>query len=76
MTGTTLLTYNLVFLISLFEHIEQLKNVLSKIQSVIFRNLAVNACLMSACALHGQAVTTVEGLGSVDTKLHPVQVLE
>lgn len=25
------------------------------------------------CAMHGLAVTTVEGIGSVKTKLHPVQ---
>ena len=25
------------------------------------------------CTLHGTAITTVEGIGSVDTKLHPVQ---
>ncbi|CAH1407061.1 unnamed protein product [Nezara viridula] len=34
---------------------------------------AVNACLLPVCALHGTAVTTVEGIGSVETKLHPVQ---
>ncbi|KAK2707466.1 xanthine dehydrogenase/oxidase-like isoform X2 [Artemia franciscana] len=36
-------------------------------------HLAVNACLTPVCALHGTAVTTVEGLGSVKTKLHAVQ---
>lgn len=25
------------------------------------------------CAVHGLAITTVEGIGSVKTKLHPVQ---
>lgn len=25
------------------------------------------------CAVHGLAVTTVEGIGSIKTKLHPVQ---
>ena len=35
--------------------------------------LAVNACLTPVCAVHGLAVTTVEGIGSVKTKLHPVQ---
>ncbi|XP_076656021.1 xanthine dehydrogenase rosy [Halictus rubicundus] len=36
-------------------------------------HLAVNACLTPVCAVHGLAVTTVEGIGSVKTKLHPVQ---
>lgn len=36
-------------------------------------NLAVNACLAPVCAMHGLAVTTVEGIGSTKTKLHPVQ---
>ncbi|XP_071497121.1 xanthine dehydrogenase/oxidase-like [Diadema antillarum] len=34
---------------------------------------AVNACLVPVCSVHGTAVTTVEGIGSVKTKLHPVQ---
>ncbi|KAH8273140.1 hypothetical protein KR018_006412 [Drosophila ironensis] len=37
------------------------------------RHLAVNACLTPVCAMHGCAVTTVEGIGSTRTKLHPVQ---
>ncbi|XP_063625134.1 xanthine dehydrogenase [Cydia splendana] len=36
-------------------------------------HLAVNACLAPLCAMHGLAVTTVEGIGSTRTKLHPVQ---
>ncbi|XP_063531427.1 xanthine dehydrogenase [Cydia strobilella] len=36
-------------------------------------HLAVNACLAPLCAMHGLAVTTVEGIGSTKTKLHPVQ---
>ncbi|XP_065075754.1 xanthine dehydrogenase-like [Ochlerotatus camptorhynchus] len=36
-------------------------------------NLAINACLMPVCAVHGMAVTTVEGIGSTRTRLHPVQ---
>ncbi|XP_049867763.1 xanthine dehydrogenase [Pectinophora gossypiella] len=36
-------------------------------------HLAVNACLAPVCAMHGLAVTTVEGIGSTKTKLHPVQ---
>ncbi|XP_055712737.1 xanthine dehydrogenase [Phlebotomus papatasi] len=36
-------------------------------------HLAVNACLAPLCSMHGLAVTTVEGIGSTRTKLHPVQ---
>ncbi|XP_067213749.1 xanthine dehydrogenase isoform X2 [Linepithema humile] len=36
-------------------------------------HLAVNACLTPVCAMHGLAVTTVEGIGSTKTRLHPVQ---
>ncbi|XP_007426249.1 xanthine dehydrogenase/oxidase [Python bivittatus] len=32
-----------------------------------------NACLFPICALHHVAVTTVEGIGSTKTRLHPVQ---
>ncbi|XP_067668816.1 xanthine dehydrogenase/oxidase-like [Haliotis asinina] len=34
---------------------------------------SVNACLAPLCSLHGLAVTTVEGIGSCKTRLHPVQ---
>ncbi|AWO95494.1 putative xanthine dehydrogenase/oxidase [Scophthalmus maximus] len=34
---------------------------------------AANACLAPLCSLHLVAVTTVEGIGSVARKLHPVQ---
>ncbi|KAL0969405.1 hypothetical protein UPYG_G00227010 [Umbra pygmaea] len=34
---------------------------------------SVNACLAPLCSLHYCAVTTVEGIGSVAGKLHPVQ---
>ena len=37
------------------------------------RHAAVNACLMPLCAAHWCAVTTVEGIGSTRSKLHPVQ---
>lgn len=37
------------------------------------RHVAANACLTPVCAVHGMAVTTVEGIGSTKTKLHPVQ---
>ncbi|XP_043271749.1 xanthine dehydrogenase isoform X2 [Venturia canescens] len=36
-------------------------------------HLAVNACLAPVCSFHGMAITTVEGIGSTRTKLHPVQ---
>ncbi|XP_069471536.1 aldehyde oxidase [Ambystoma mexicanum] len=32
-----------------------------------------NACLLPICSLYGAAVTTVEGIGSTATRLHPVQ---
>ncbi|ESO98492.1 hypothetical protein LOTGIDRAFT_226623, partial [Lottia gigantea] len=34
---------------------------------------SVNACLMPVCSVHGLAVTTTEGIGSLKTRLHPVQ---
>lgn len=34
---------------------------------------AANACLAPVCSLHHAAVTTVEGIGSTKTRLHPVQ---
>ncbi|KAM4772306.1 xanthine dehydrogenase/oxidase [Rhinophrynus dorsalis] len=34
---------------------------------------SVNACLAPLCSLHHTAVTTVEGIGSTKTRLHPVQ---
>ncbi|CRK96356.1 CLUMA_CG009773, isoform A [Clunio marinus] len=42
-----------------------------KIKTV--KHFAVNACLTPICSLHGVAVTTVEGIGSTRTRLHPVQ---
>lgn len=36
-------------------------------------HIPVNACLAPICSLHGLAVTTVEGIGSTRTRLHPVQ---
>lgn len=41
--------------------------------SNFIHNYAVNACLMPVCAVHGLAVTTVEGIGSTKSKIHPVQ---
>ncbi|OPJ76220.1 hypothetical protein AV530_004003 [Patagioenas fasciata monilis] len=37
------------------------------------RHYSANACLLSICSLHGAAVTTVEGVGSTKTRVHPVQ---
>ncbi|XP_061899697.1 aldehyde oxidase 1-like isoform X1 [Entelurus aequoreus] len=34
---------------------------------------SANACLMPLCQLHGAAITTVEGVGSTKTRIHPVQ---
>ncbi|KAK5644717.1 hypothetical protein RI129_006017 [Pyrocoelia pectoralis] len=39
----------------------------------IINHLAINACLAPVCSMHGIAVTTVEGIGSTKTKLHPLQ---
>uniref|UniRef100_A0A182RBN1 Xanthine dehydrogenase n=1 Tax=Anopheles funestus TaxID=62324 RepID=A0A182RBN1_ANOFN len=39
----------------------------------LLQHLAINACLTPVCAVHGMAVTTVEGIGSTRTRLHPVQ---
>ncbi|XP_021964044.1 xanthine dehydrogenase [Folsomia candida] len=36
-------------------------------------NMAINACLTPLCSVHGSAVITVEGIGSVRQGLHPVQ---
>ncbi|XP_021573473.1 aldehyde oxidase 2 [Carlito syrichta] len=37
------------------------------------RHFSVTACLVPICSLHGAAVTTVEGVGSIKTRIHPVQ---
>ncbi|XP_044163721.1 xanthine dehydrogenase/oxidase-like isoform X2 [Acropora millepora] len=37
------------------------------------KNFSANGCLMPLCAVDGMAVTTVEGIGSTKTALHPVQ---
>lgn len=37
------------------------------------KHLSANACLTPVCSLHGLAVTTIEGIGSTRTRLHPVQ---
>lgn len=38
-----------------------------------FRHFAVNACLMPVCAADMCHITTVEGIGSTQTRLHPIQ---
>nr|DAA64418.1 TPA_inf: aldehyde oxidase 1 [Procavia capensis] len=37
------------------------------------RHYPANACLVPICSLYGAAVTTVEGIGSTSTRIHPVQ---
>ncbi|XP_060050156.1 aldehyde oxidase isoform X2 [Erinaceus europaeus] len=37
------------------------------------RHFPANACLTPICSLYGAAVTTVEGIGSTKTRIHPVQ---
>lgn len=37
------------------------------------KHVAANACLTPICSMHGQSVTTIEGIGSTRTRLHPVQ---
>ncbi|KAL2774902.1 aldehyde oxidase [Daubentonia madagascariensis] len=37
------------------------------------RHYPANACLIPICSLYGAAVTTVEGIGSTKTRIHPVQ---
>uniref|UniRef100_A0A673T1X2 aldehyde oxidase n=1 Tax=Suricata suricatta TaxID=37032 RepID=A0A673T1X2_SURSU len=41
--------------------------------SAKIRHFSVTACLVPICSLYGAAVTTVEGIGSINTRLHPVQ---
>ena len=40
----------------------------------MIKHVAVNACLTPLCSVAGMAITTVEGIGSTRTSLHPVQV--
>uniref|UniRef100_A0A7N5JG31 aldehyde oxidase n=2 Tax=Ailuropoda melanoleuca TaxID=9646 RepID=A0A7N5JG31_AILME len=41
--------------------------------SANIRHFSITACLVPICSLYGAAVTTVEGVGSINTRLHPVQ---
>ncbi|XP_054265328.1 xanthine dehydrogenase-like [Macrosteles quadrilineatus] len=36
-------------------------------------HMSVNACLAHVCSMHGLSVTTVEGIGSTRSRIHPVQ---
>ena len=40
----------------------------------IYSHSSVDACLAPLCSVDHMAVTTVEGIGSTRTKIHPVQV--
>ncbi len=60
----------------LFSH--EICSKVSSILNIIFfimwhRHWAQVACLTPICALHGKAVTTIEGVGNIN-KLHPIQV--
>ncbi|XP_036899558.1 aldehyde oxidase isoform X1 [Sturnira hondurensis] len=37
------------------------------------RHYPANACLIPVCSVYGAAITTVEGIGSTKTRIHPVQ---
>lgn len=41
--------------------------------SMNIRHYSANACLTPVCSLDGIAVTTIEGIGGMNTGLHPVQ---
>ncbi|KAJ8045855.1 Xanthine dehydrogenase/oxidase [Holothuria leucospilota] len=43
------------------------------VKEMIVRHLAVNTCLTPLCAVHHMAVTTIEGIGSTRSNLHPAQ---
>ena len=43
-------------------------------QSNKVQHYSVCACVLPLCAVDGAAVTTVEGIGSMATELHPCQV--
>ena len=46
--------------------------IISPLPFMHFRHYSVNACLCLLCSMDGLAVTTVEGIGNIDS-LHPVQ---
>ncbi|XP_077926154.1 aldehyde oxidase 2-like [Halichoerus grypus] len=41
--------------------------------SAKIRHFSITACLVPICSLDGAAVSTVEGVGGISTRLHPVQ---
>uniref|UniRef100_A0A670I5W0 FAD-binding PCMH-type domain-containing protein n=1 Tax=Podarcis muralis TaxID=64176 RepID=A0A670I5W0_PODMU len=45
----------------------------SKFSFTFQRHYPANSCLLPLCLLYGAAVTTVEGVGTTKTKLHPIQ---
>ncbi|XP_021256520.1 aldehyde oxidase 3-like [Numida meleagris] len=40
------------------------------------RHHPANSCLLPICSLHGAAVTTVEGVGSIKNRINPIQEME
>uniref|UniRef100_A0A8B9TA25 Aldehyde oxidase 1 n=1 Tax=Anas platyrhynchos TaxID=8839 RepID=A0A8B9TA25_ANAPL len=42
-------------------------------QNTLESHYSANACLLPICSLYGVAVTTVEGVGSTKSRVHPVQ---
>uniref|UniRef100_A0A8C8ZZL5 aldehyde oxidase n=1 Tax=Prolemur simus TaxID=1328070 RepID=A0A8C8ZZL5_PROSS len=55
---------------------KKIRTVLLPLTFLVFllqRHFSVTACLVPICSLYGAAVTTVEGIGSIKTRLHPVQ---
>uniref|UniRef100_A0A4X2LQ40 FAD-binding PCMH-type domain-containing protein n=1 Tax=Vombatus ursinus TaxID=29139 RepID=A0A4X2LQ40_VOMUR len=44
-----------------------------KIIALCYWHYSVTSCLVPICSLYGAAVTTVEGIGSTKTRIHPVQ---
>uniref|UniRef100_A0A8D0E4N7 FAD-binding PCMH-type domain-containing protein n=1 Tax=Salvator merianae TaxID=96440 RepID=A0A8D0E4N7_SALMN len=45
----------------------------SKFSFTFQRHYPANSCLLPLCSLYGAAITTVEGVGTTKTKLHPIQ---
>lgn len=70
--GRTLTEIRIICMGIFFVDLENKKNI-EFLNSRSLSHLAVNACLAPVCSLHGMAVTTVEGIGSTKTRLHPVQ---
>uniref|UniRef100_A0A4X2LI04 FAD-binding PCMH-type domain-containing protein n=1 Tax=Vombatus ursinus TaxID=29139 RepID=A0A4X2LI04_VOMUR len=45
----------------------------SHLSKSLRKHYSVTSCLVPICSLYGAAVTTVEGIGSTKTRIHPVQ---